>query len=90
MLKDYKSEKEVNDAVRNKRERQDKVNDIMRAKLTGQELEDFKNGEKFLSDDPAGLKTAFQKLCPNATEKELDIMTNPEKYKVDKTDEWIK
>jgi hypothetical protein len=65
-MKVYKNSEEVNNAIKNQ--------------LQGQEKIDFEQGLNFL--DPGGdLRNAFKRLLPGKSDKEIDIMVNPEKYK---------
>jgi hypothetical protein len=65
-MKIFKSAEEVNNAIKNQ--------------LQGQEKIDFEQGLNFL--DPGGdLRNAFKRLLPGKSDKEIDIMVNPEKYK---------
>jgi hypothetical protein len=65
-VKVYKNSEEVNNAIKNQ--------------LNDKEKIDFENGLNFL--DPLGdLRNAFKRLLPGKSDKEIDIMVNPEKYK---------
>jgi hypothetical protein len=66
-MKIYKSEAEVNEAILKQ--------------LQGQEKTDFEKGLKDLGLPGSELRVAFKKLLPNKSDREIDIMVDPDKYK---------
>jgi len=60
---------------------EEKVNEEILKKLQGQDKKEFKQGLRSLDLPDPELKAAFKRLCPDASEREIDIMVNPDAYK---------